>query len=213
MRGTNSTEGYHRHIRKLLGQFGGSPKLIHYILLEFNFRWNLRSSVRNRGHPKDVCGFYDHPKIELIRDLCSGWNFPPLFPSIPSVRDFHDTGERFGLSKSKSLSRVGEAPLYDQVAFVSQQSSSQQNERIPFMNITASALSFGELQQFLIPTMEITTPAERTKFRSEWSQYRNVGSNLAERNSQRFKHLDFDLWARKWNEAVDEMEKGAIPWT
>jgi hypothetical protein len=57
IRGTNSIEGYHRHLRKLLSTFIGSPRLVHSILLEFNYRWNIRMAIKNRGLSEDVGGF------------------------------------------------------------------------------------------------------------------------------------------------------------
>ncbi|CAN0516674.1 unnamed protein product [Laminaria digitata] len=72
VRGTNSTEGYHRYLRRLLSSYCASPSLAHSILLEVNYRWNVRMAVKNRGLPKEVGGFYDQFEIEIIqRDTAS----------------------------------------------------------------------------------------------------------------------------------------------
>ncbi|CAN0492413.1 unnamed protein product, partial [Laminaria digitata] len=54
VRGTNSTEGSHRYLRRLLSSYCASPALAHSILLEFNYRWNVRMAVKNRGLPKEL---------------------------------------------------------------------------------------------------------------------------------------------------------------
>ncbi|CAN0338349.1 unnamed protein product [Laminaria digitata] len=80
VRGTNSTEGYHRYLRTLLSSYCASPALAHTILLEFNYRWNIKMAVKNRGLRPSLGGFYDEYDIEIIqRDTASGNLDKPLF--------------------------------------------------------------------------------------------------------------------------------------
>lgn len=65
-RGTNDLEGYHLHMR-LLVAWCVSPKLAHTLLLEYNYRWNLRQAIKNRGLDPSVGGFYDQPLLEAIQ--------------------------------------------------------------------------------------------------------------------------------------------------
>ncbi|CAN0004911.1 unnamed protein product, partial [Scytosiphon promiscuus] len=65
VRGTNDLEGYHFHMR-LLVAWCLSPRLAHLLLLEHNYRWNLRQSIKNRGVSEVVGGFYDQPMLEAI---------------------------------------------------------------------------------------------------------------------------------------------------
>lgn len=66
IRGTNDLEGYHLHMR-LLVAWCISPRLAHLLLLEYNYRWNLRQSMKNRGLDEAVGGFYDQPMLEAIQ--------------------------------------------------------------------------------------------------------------------------------------------------
>ncbi|CAM9925326.1 unnamed protein product, partial [Hapterophycus canaliculatus] len=68
VRGTNDLEGYHFHMR-LLVAWCLSPRLAHLLLLEHNYRWNLRQSIKNRGLTAGVGGFYDQPMLEAIQVL------------------------------------------------------------------------------------------------------------------------------------------------
>ncbi|CAN0310195.1 unnamed protein product, partial [Laminaria digitata] len=88
VRGTNSTEGYHRHLRRLLSSYCASPALAHSILLEFNYRWNIRMAVKNRSLPKELGGFNDQFEIEIIqRDTASWYPENPLFSDWVSALD------------------------------------------------------------------------------------------------------------------------------
>jgi len=69
VRGTNDLEGCHLHMR-LLVAWCISPKLAHLLLLEHNYRWNLREAVRNRGLDSSVGGFYDQRVLEAVQVSC-----------------------------------------------------------------------------------------------------------------------------------------------
>lgn len=66
IRGTNDLEGFHLHMR-LLVAWCIFPTLAHLLLLEYNYRWNLRQSMKNRGLDEAVGGFYDQPILEAIQ--------------------------------------------------------------------------------------------------------------------------------------------------
>ena len=69
VRGTNDLEGYHLHMRPLVA-LCISPLLAHLLLLEYNYRWNLRQAVNNRGLDSSVGGFYDQPVLEAVQVGC-----------------------------------------------------------------------------------------------------------------------------------------------
>ena len=66
VRETNDLEGYHLHMR-LIVAWCIPPRLAHLLLLEHNYRWNLRQAVKNRGLDASVGGFYEQPVLEAIQ--------------------------------------------------------------------------------------------------------------------------------------------------
>ncbi|CAM9365309.1 unnamed protein product, partial [Hapterophycus canaliculatus] len=101
VRGTNDVEGYHRYLRTLLACYCASPALAHSVLLEFNFRWNVKMMVKNRGLPESLGGHYNQYLVELIQRATADWDPScPVFPQWPAAIDSVDTGERSGLAKS-----------------------------------------------------------------------------------------------------------------
>ncbi|CAM9601818.1 unnamed protein product [Ectocarpus sp. 4 AP-2014] len=48
---TNHVKDYRRYLRTLLARYCASWALTYSMFLEFNFRWNLRMMVKNRGSP------------------------------------------------------------------------------------------------------------------------------------------------------------------
>ncbi|CAN0556012.1 unnamed protein product, partial [Laminaria digitata] len=84
----HSCNGYHRYLRRLLSSYFASPSLAHSIQLEFNYRWNVRMAVKNRGLRKEVGGFYDQFEIEIIqRDTASWYPDSPMFSDWVSALD------------------------------------------------------------------------------------------------------------------------------
>ncbi|CBJ33586.1 conserved unknown protein [Ectocarpus siliculosus] len=67
VRGTNDVEGYHRYLRTLLASYCASPALAQSVLLEFNFRWNLKMMVKNRGLPAELGEHYNQHLVEIIQ--------------------------------------------------------------------------------------------------------------------------------------------------
>eukprot|EP00904_Undaria_pinnatifida_P000541 jgi/Undpi1/10488/HiC_scaffold_29.g12938.m1 len=52
---------------RLLAAWCISPLLGHLLLLEYNYRWNLRQAVNNRGLDSSVGGFHDQPVLEAVQ--------------------------------------------------------------------------------------------------------------------------------------------------
>jgi hypothetical protein len=77
-----------------------SPQLAHSILLTFNYRHNLRMSVKHCGLSPELGGFYSQHRLEDLQELTAGWFDMPLFQGWLSTRGFVDTGERSGLVAS-----------------------------------------------------------------------------------------------------------------
>ena len=60
--GTSQLEGYHRWLRACISGPQLSPKLFKQLLSHFNYRWNIRSGIKNLGR-SDWCA-YSHWDIE-----------------------------------------------------------------------------------------------------------------------------------------------------
>ncbi|CAM9377655.1 unnamed protein product [Ectocarpus sp. 6 AP-2014] len=101
VRGTNDVEGYHRYLRTLLASYCASPALAQSVLLEFNFRWNLKMMVKNRGLPAELGEHYNQHLVEIIQRATADWDPScPVFSQWPAAVDSVDTGERSGLGRS-----------------------------------------------------------------------------------------------------------------
>lgn len=72
VRGTNDLEGYHLHMR-MMTSWCISPEFAHLLLLEHNYRWNLRQAIKNRGLDPAVGGFYDQSVIEAVQVCLHLW--------------------------------------------------------------------------------------------------------------------------------------------
>lgn len=103
IRGTNSLEGYHKQKRVLVSRTVASPKLLHYLLLEYNFRWNIRMAVKNRGMSPEVGAHYQQPLLDEIQRLSSELSTKGRYNSWPIAHAYHDTSERGGLAVSAHM--------------------------------------------------------------------------------------------------------------
>ncbi|CAN0051384.1 unnamed protein product [Ectocarpus sp. 12 AP-2014] len=83
VRGTNDVEGYHRYLRTLLASYCASPALAQSVLLEFNFRWNVKMMVKNRGLPAELGKHYNQHLVEIIQRATL-----PRLPAMASRRRF-----------------------------------------------------------------------------------------------------------------------------
>ncbi|CAB1105835.1 unnamed protein product [Ectocarpus sp. CCAP 1310/34] len=207
VRGTNCTEGYHRYLRRLLSSYCASPALAHSVLLEFNFRWNVRMAVKNRGLPREVGEFFDQYEIEIIqRDTASWYPDNPLFPEWVSALDVADTGERSDLSQSMwGPASGGDAPG----DLVDEQASPQ--HAIPMPKPTHSAKKYAEMMNIGMPCTPVHTGAERRKFTCEMNSYLYVPGEARGRR-QIYESINFDRWSHEWNNHCAQIESGAVEW-
>ena len=82
VRGTNNDiEGYHLHIRLLMA-WCITPGLVHLLLVEQTYRWNLRQAIKNRGVDPAVGWFNDQPVLEAIEVMFSARLLPGVITSI-----------------------------------------------------------------------------------------------------------------------------------
>ncbi|CAN0552487.1 unnamed protein product, partial [Laminaria digitata] len=152
--------GYHRYLRRLLSSYCASPPLAHSILLEFNFRWNVRMAVKNRGLRKEVGGFYDQFEIDIIqRDTASWYPESPMFSDWVSAIDVADTGERSGLSESFCGPDVGS----DLPADALREQEVVQND-VPLARLTHSAKQYARMMDSGLPCTPVHNGVERRKF-------------------------------------------------
>ncbi|CAN0373172.1 unnamed protein product, partial [Pylaiella littoralis] len=84
-----------------------SPRLAHLLLLEHNYRWNLRQSINNRGLGEAVGGFYYQPMLEAIERVTSKLYGNAKYPDWLPTSAYADTGERCGFVRSIFASNGG----------------------------------------------------------------------------------------------------------
>ena len=206
-RGTNSNEGYHRHMRKILHNHAASPQLVHLLLMEFNYRWNIRQAVSNRGLGIDVGGFYNQEIIESINFISSS-----IYSTIPyinwkSVFSYADTTERFGFLSNTDNTGLDGNPhigLNPREDIVTQKGipviDSVLNECIPYPQLTKSAKEFQKLLCVEYKDMGAITPVNS---RFERRKYAHDISNFTPASGA----IDFEAWALSWNKDADPGEQ------
>jgi hypothetical protein len=184
VRGTNVNEGYHKHLRKLLHHHAGSPQLLHYLLLEFNYRWNIRMGIYYRGLSEEVGGFYDQFMLEEVNTLVDGICDTRPYMSWEGALDFEDTTEYFGLPSG------GENIVSYQPTFM----ENATNHSVPYQHVTKSAKQLSSIMSADLGA-PVRTAAEKLKFTTEVLQY--AGTNV-----------NFEDWACSWNDSVANSTAG-----
>ncbi|CAN0157123.1 unnamed protein product [Scytosiphon promiscuus] len=182
-----------------------SPKLAHLLLLEHNYRWNLRQSIKNRGLSETVGGFYDQTILEAIQRMTSKLYGKAKYSDWLPTSAYADTGERSGFVQSifavdvdgEGVDSLGNIAGGDDDCGLD---SPSVGKAIPLPELTESAAALAEMQGVQVPHMPITSPAEKEKFNGMWMRF--VGP--AGRQSL----LDFDSFALEWNKVVSLMEEG-----
>ncbi|CAN0493611.1 unnamed protein product, partial [Laminaria digitata] len=175
VRGTNSTEGYHRYLRTLFANFCASPWVAHSVLMEFNHRWNINMAVANRGMTADIGGFSHQYMIDLIQRITAPW-YPgrPLYSEWVAPVDFEDNGERTGLAASvltfdgKPVEAAIEdclQPEVDDDEGTVSNGTDRIDQRPPVQQLLPSAMNYAVLMNHTLPVTPITTVAEKGKFR------------------------------------------------
>ncbi|CAM9376638.1 unnamed protein product [Sphacelaria rigidula] len=206
VRGTNSTEGYHRYLRRLLLPYCASPSLAHSMLLEFNHRWNIKMAVKNRDLRKDIGGCFDQFDIEIIQRETSTWyTDSPLLSEWVSALDAADTGERSGLSKSIWGGAMGSVPA----DFVGDQGMVQ--EPVPLPRLTLSAKQYARMMDVGMPETPVHNAVERRKFAAELDAYLFIPGDRMGR-LQQHQSINFDKWAVEWNNHCESIESGRTEW-
>lgn len=107
---------------------------------------------------------------------------------------YRDTGERNGFVRSELPAMDGEdveLPLEGGPAIGV--ASQMVDEADALADLTASSASLAAMQGVYVPTMPISTDAERQKFRDMWLGFLKEGGQSA---------LDFSEFARAWNKSL-----------
>ena len=86
VRGTSQLECYHRWLRACISGSRISPELFRLLLANFNFRWNVRCGVKNRGF-SDL-RTYSHWVLEEVSRRSGAYSQTPIIPGlvIPTSR-------------------------------------------------------------------------------------------------------------------------------
>lgn len=71
-RGTSALEGYHSGLKSIFQGGSVSAELAQIMLTNYNFRWNIRNGIKNRGEKN--YGFYDHHLLERIKMIGDSFN-------------------------------------------------------------------------------------------------------------------------------------------
>eukprot|EP00904_Undaria_pinnatifida_P008491 jgi/Undpi1/4772/HiC_scaffold_18.g08125.m1 len=148
VRGTNDLEGYHLRMRPLAA-WCISPLLAHLLLLEYNYRWNLRQAVNNRGLDSSVGGFYDQPVLEAVQGMTSMLFGKAKYSSWVPTNAYSDTGERSGFVRSVPEGGGGVESL-DDSELDGQESD---GEAAPLPDLTQSAAALAIMQGVQVPAM------------------------------------------------------------
>lgn len=85
-------------MRVLLHRHIGSPSLAHLLLLEFNYRWNIKMALKHRGLSREVGSFYLQHLLEENNEWFRKENGIIPYDGWGSVFDYEDTGERGGIA-------------------------------------------------------------------------------------------------------------------
>ena len=81
IRGTSQLEGYHRWLRACISGSQLSPRLFKDLLAHFNYRWNIRSGIKNLG--QEDWATYSHWEIESVLRIVKGRQIEgDLFPGF-----------------------------------------------------------------------------------------------------------------------------------
>ncbi|CAM9317510.1 unnamed protein product, partial [Ectocarpus sp. 8 AP-2014] len=206
--------GYHRYLRTLLASYCASPALAQSVLLEFNFRWNLKMMVKNRGLPAELGEHYNQHLVEIIQRATADWDPScPVFPQWPAAVDSVDTGERSGLGRSlwggenaKAWKGAGHEASCAEVDDVD-----DVNGRTPLSHLTLSAKLYARMMGEKMPETRVYTREEKRKFREELGQnYWQPGGPMG--RAQQYQRVNFDGWAVKWNAYCDQIQQGTVKW-
>ncbi|CAB1109200.1 unnamed protein product [Ectocarpus sp. CCAP 1310/34] len=215
VRGTNSTEGYHRYLKTLLAAFCASPEVCHTVLMEFNHRWNISRAVENRGMAAEIGGFSHQYMIDHIQRATAEW-YPdqPLFSGWVAPADFEDSGERAGLAASVLTfdGKPAGADVEDSFSpepsdggATSTDMNGSVDHRLHALQLLPSARHLASLMRFSTPVTPVSTPAEKEKFRNEIFQYFRPGGGSSSRDHQR---IDFSKMVVDWNRWCQRIESG-----
>jgi hypothetical protein len=175
VRGSCSNEGYHRHLRVLLHHHASSPQYLHYVLLEFNYRWNIRMSIRHQGLPEEIGGFYEQHMLEEVNSLATGIAPQKPYMAWSGTLELQDTTERV---------------IFDTDQLAPQNGLPEPNdELIPCETITKSSRQYFQLIKSSSVCSPISTTDERRIFESDYLQQPTKPN--------------FDDWAFEWNKFVE----------
>jgi hypothetical protein len=153
--------------------------------LEYNFRLACNQGVKFGHLNPEFAGFYEFQLLEEINSIAHTLGIAPIFPDVPSISSYKDTGERFCL---RANVLEGESETKTLVPFFN--SDDNATKSTTFMNY-ADLLDKD-------PTVPIKTDHEIAKFAESWMRYQN-GENI-----------NFTQMATDWNVDYYLMKSGNV---
>ncbi|KAJ3251609.1 hypothetical protein HDU77_005788, partial [Chytriomyces hyalinus] len=194
-RGTNSNEGFHRHLRVVLHMYSGSPYLLHLVLLEYVYRWNLRMAIKNRGLDPEIGGFYNQHVLEEINFMTEPHVDVVPYAAWGSILDYEDNGERMGLRRTV----FGGTPESSEFNGGIQEAEFDLPADQPDFNLTQSATMYAKLQDLRTPVASIATDEERAKFWELLPRFLAPARDI---------DASFSEFAEEWNRIISNPDTG-----
>ncbi|CAM9356026.1 unnamed protein product [Ectocarpus sp. 12 AP-2014] len=151
-----------------------APRLAHVLLLEYNYRWNIRQSMKNRGLDEAVGGFYDQPILEAIQRMTSKLYGKAKYSQWLPTSAYGDTGERSGFVRSIFPSDVGGGgtdSVLEILGGAEKSNMDPASEAVPLPELTGSAARLAKMQGVQVPHMPVTSAAEKSKFGDMWLRF------------------------------------------
>ena len=102
-RSTSNLEGYHSHVKRIIGQYASTSELCISILRQFNYRWNMDRFQDRSMHSPCYKNFYKQYLLEEIQMMTTDLFEQPIIPDHESSGDVIGTDRyEFYLSKDRA---------------------------------------------------------------------------------------------------------------
>lgn len=200
------------YLRTLLSSYCASLASAQTILLEFNYRWNIKLDGRsNARFWPSVGGLYDPYDVETIQRDTASWNpDKSLFSEWVSVLDVEETGGRSGLSESSWGSHGGghiakEGPPSRDLPADYLGGEGTVESTVPLPKLTRTAKHYASMIQTGLSIIPVHAGVEKRNFVSELvDNYFRPGD--PREILQQFQRINFDKWGVAWNAYCTKVE-------
>ncbi|KAJ3400672.1 hypothetical protein HDU80_006712 [Chytriomyces hyalinus] len=175
--------------------YSGSPYLLHLVLLEYVYRWNLRMAIKNRGLDPEIGGFYNQHVLEEINFMTEPHVDVVPYAAWGSILDYEDNGERMGLRRTV----FGGTPESSEFNGGIQEAEFDLPADQPDFNLTQSATMYAKLQDLRTPVASVATDEERAKFWELLPRFLAPAHDI---------DASFSEFAEEWNWIISNPDAG-----